>query len=834
MYFLLYRKPGFVAIFLFLFATKLCAQSPLITSFSPASGPIGSTVVINGKNFNATPSGNVVYFGAVKAKVTGATSNKLTVLAPAGATYQPVSVLNEASQLTGYATTPFIISSTSKHEITSADFDLPQGFPTLHGPVQELATDIDGDGKADVISVNRDQNTVSVYRNVSVPGNFSVKSFADPVGLSSVSTPVNAQVADLNGDGLTDIVVISGYSNQVTVWMNISTVGAIAFEQPLNYTIGEKVDATGINFLAIADIDKDGRPDLVLLTNSEIEKPLAILLNKGGVGIALFKTEQDFDFSTGASSLNIGDIDGDGLPDLLLTDKGFTIIRNLSSKGKIKFDTYQYTPLATVPVSASLGDLDNDGKPDIILSNPGSTTGIVSNGISVYRNTSAPGNISLAMPKDFPSYLTSYPPMTLGDIDGDGLPDIALTGSTGIQILHNTTAGGSISFSTPAVLTDSYLTSAVLSDLNNDGRPELLAPDFASNSFKVFQNYPQLPIINTAPKITSFSPKNGPIGTIVTITGTDFNTNTSGNIAFFGATRAVVNSATKTQLKVVVPAGASYRPISVLNTSFNLTGYAEAPFVTTFKSKPNPVNYDVKIDLPAGVAPEATAIADLDGDGKPDVVVVNLNGRTISLYRNISTTGAITAKSFAAKVDVAVPSGPISISIADINGDGRPDIVVGFGGLNGVSILPNSSVKGKIIIGPSIIISLNSPVNQLITTDVDGDGKPDIVAAINDNTVVVFRNRSVNNPVKNISFAKEDLDLKTGSGPVTISAADFDGDGKPDVVVGVTGAYEPGSVAIFRNTSVPGKSSFASGAYPNVGNWPQAIGVGDIDGDGKP
>ena len=83
-----------------------------------------------------------------------------------------------------------------------------------------------------------------------------------------------------------------------------------------------------------------------------------------------------------------------------------------------------------------------------------------------------------------------------------------------------------------------------------------------------------------APVITSFSPTSGATGTIVTITGTGFNTTAANNIVFFGATMATVTAASTTSLTVTVPVGASYQPISVLNGSKALIGYSAKPFIS--------------------------------------------------------------------------------------------------------------------------------------------------------------------------------------------------------------------------------------------------------------
>ena len=83
-------------------ATNLFAQ-PSITAFSPASGTIGSSVTITGKNFNNSIAQNIIFFGATRATVTAASTTSLTVTVPLGATYQYLSVTNLATGLTAYS-----------------------------------------------------------------------------------------------------------------------------------------------------------------------------------------------------------------------------------------------------------------------------------------------------------------------------------------------------------------------------------------------------------------------------------------------------------------------------------------------------------------------------------------------------------------------------------------------------------------------------------------------------------------------------------------------------------------------------------------------------------
>ncbi|MDO9548381.1 MAG: IPT/TIG domain-containing protein, partial [Candidatus Marinimicrobia bacterium] len=113
---------GMLILFVFFIPTFILAQIPTITSFSPTSGPIGTTVTITGANFNTTAENNVVYFGAVKATIISASSTSLTVTVPTGITYQPITVTDITTGLTAYSAKPFIITFAGGGSITSTSF----------------------------------------------------------------------------------------------------------------------------------------------------------------------------------------------------------------------------------------------------------------------------------------------------------------------------------------------------------------------------------------------------------------------------------------------------------------------------------------------------------------------------------------------------------------------------------------------------------------------------------------------------------------------------------------------------------------------------------------
>jgi len=312
------------------------------------------------------------------------------------------------------------------------------------------------------------------------------------------------------------------------------------------------------------------------------------------------------------------------------------------------------------------------------------------------------------------------------------------------------------------------------------------------------------------PTISSFSPTSGPIGTTVTITGTNFSTTAANNIVYFGAVKAVVTMASTTSLSVAVPIGATYQPITV--TANGLTAYASKPFIVTFAGGGSitSTSFASKVDFTTGIQPYNIAISDVDGDGKPDLAATNEYSHTVSIFRNTSTSGSVTASSFAPKVDFA--TGSYGIAISDVDGDGKPDLVVTGG--NTVSVFRNTSTSGAVTAGsfaPKVdFLTGSSSASSMCVAicDVDGDGKPDLVVANDANdTVSVFRNTSTTGTITANSFASK-VDFAAGWAH-SIAVGDVDGDGKPDIVVANANAN---TISVLKNTSTSGSitaSSFA-------------------------
>ena len=361
-----------------------------------------------------------------------------------------------------------------------------------------------------------------------------------------------------------------------------------------------------------------------------------------------------------------------------------------------------------------------------------------------------------------------------------------------------------------------------------------------SNSIDGVMSYPAMLTVVQVPIITSFTPAIGTPGTNVMITGVNFDSIASNDSVLFGAVRGVVTSATETNLLVTVPLGATFAPITV--TVNGLSASTSQPFVPVFPGT-SPVSTGSLVaipDLPAGLGPVRLCIADIDGDGRPDLVASSASDGTISIYQKVITNGSLATGSFASR-RIALPmlstnsDNPVDLVVADVDGDGTLDIVVTDSDGGVVSIFRN--------IGTNSIITTNSFADRVdILTDVgvrgvavqdlNQDGKPEIVVGNSEiDTVSIFENRSAPGT---ISFAPPVV-LAAAAGPTAVVIADIDGDGNPDIVTANNGLLEA-PIAIFQNPGITGDidtNSFLPRVDVAGNNLADALAVGDLDGDGQ-
>ena len=210
------------------------------------------------------------------------------------------------------------------------------------------------------------------------------------------------------------------------------------------------------------------------------------------------------------------------------------------------------------------------------------------------------------------------------------------------------------------------------------------------------------------------------------------------------------------------------------------------------------------------------AVGDLNGDGRPDLVVSNRDSDTVSVLMNTTAPGAA-VPSFAPAVDFAAGNQPRPVALGDLNGDGRLDLVVGDEGTETVSVLINTTAPGAA--APSFAPQWSSPPTDwsrsVAVADLNGDGKPDLLVADIGSALLSVLVNTTAPGASSPSFVLQ-AGFAANLEPL-LAIADFNGDGRPDIAVanGLSTA-----MSVFLNTTVLGSATITA-------NFPQTA-VGTI------
>jgi len=711
-------------------------------------------------------------------------------------------------------------SSATAQDYIFGRWDFASAPPNGCGEPGEITKgDFNGDGILDL--------AIATSCGAGAPGTISILlgrpdgTFEAPVAYAVGAGPSSVAVGDFNGDSKLDLAV-ANFNCYLIPPCSPGSVSILlgngdgTFQTHADYGAGNQP-----NTVRVRDFNGDGKLDLAVVNQNCISGPcspgsVSILL---GNGDGTFRTHVDYPTGTQPGSLAVSDFNGDGKLDLTVANSGDNTVSVLLGKGDGTFQTHIDSATGVSSAfSVVTGDFNRDGKIDLAIAD------LADNAVSILLGKgdgTFQGQVSYPVGATF-----GRAPLELvaADFNRDGKLDLAVgnfassgpfdTSNSSVSILLGKGDG---TFPTHAEYeTGSFGGRLIAGDFNGDGQMDLARSSVFVGQVTVLLGRGngtfQLRISNA----TGSRPKSVAAG--------DFNGDGKLDLAVANSganTASVLLGKGNGTFQTHVDYATGSNPVSIATGDFTGGGKRDLAVVNRGSNTVSILlgsgngTFQAHVDYATGAAPTWVAIGDFNHDGKLDLAVTNSGNNTVSILlgRGDGT--------FQSHVDYATGRAPSSVGIGDFNGDGKQDLVVTNYGSNIVSVLLG---KGDGTFQNHIDTVAFVNLDSVAIGDFNGDGRLDVVAPSFHSTASTAHVLLGNGD----GTFQKGPDVPLGAGPVSIIAGDFNGDGKTDVAVAISGEN---TVSIL----LAGGNCVLCGGAPSfiADNNPSSITAGDFDGDGS-
>ncbi len=688
--------------------------------------------------------------------------------------------------------------------------------------------DLNNDGNVDVVTADQ-CNGDCTSGVVSVLLGNGDGTFESAVSYASGGVDANAvAIGDVNGDGKPDLVVVNNCASNNNCSNGVVSVllgnGDGTFQSAVSYS------STGENAIsvAIADVNGDAKQDVVVVNNCADNN-----CNNGSVSVLLGNGDGTLQAAVGYNSsgqsamfVAVGDLNGDGKLDLAVANQCVSnsncsngVVSVLLGNGDGTFNSaVNYSTTGVYSNSIAIGDINGDRHPDLTVSNQCNNSNQCSNGSLSVLLSNGDGTFQAAV--DYASGGEYASSVALADINGDGKPDLLVAnqidgngnwqdGSVASVLLGN----GDGTFQTAVSYSSGDVegTFIVVADANGDGKPDLLMANACSNNY------------NCTTGAVSVFLGNGD-GTLRS--GIDYNAD---GWASYSVAIADVNGDGKLDLLLANQCATNNSCGD--GTASVLLGNGDGTFQPA-------VSYTAGDENALAVA-----AVDVNGDGKLDLLLVNecsnncSNGSVSVLFGNGDGTF---------QPPVTYGSGGVysySLAVGDVNGDGYQDLIISSQ-CNDSNTCSNGVVSVLLRNGDGtfrVAVPYNTGATgtfAVAAADVNGDGKLDMIVANQ-----CASNNSCSNGVISVLMGNGDGTFQSpvlyssgGFYSYTVAIGDVNGDGHPDLVVtnqcGNNNSCVSGSIGVLLGNGDGTFQTATTTTTPVIGNL-QTIVLADFNGDHK-